>query len=88
VPAAPIVKEMRFFPLQQLAVAACSSGGSVLHLWPLFLQVATPTPETTGWLFDVYPDVAELLAVVSLRESALSSICLYPESNVAEAWQI
>jgi hypothetical protein len=32
--------------------------------------------------------LAELPAVVALRESALGSICLHPDSNVAEAWQM
>jgi hypothetical protein len=50
--------------------------------------MAAPAPQTTGRLFAVCPDVAELLAVVALRESALGSICLHPDNNVAEAWQM
>jgi hypothetical protein len=46
------------------------------------------TTEKTGWLFAVFPDVAELLAVMALRESALGFICLHPDSYVAEAWQM
>jgi hypothetical protein len=35
----------------------------------------------------VCPDVAELLAVMALRKPILSSICLHPDCDVAEAWQ-
>jgi hypothetical protein len=43
--------------------------------------------QTAGWLFAIYPDVTELLAVVALRKGILASICLHPDSNVAESWQ-
>jgi hypothetical protein len=39
-------------------------------------------------LLAVCPDVAELLAVMALRKTILSSICLYPDCDVAEAWQL
>jgi hypothetical protein len=77
---------MGVFSLRQFAVATYWSGGSVI-LWTLFVQVVAPIPKTTGWLFAVCPDVAELLAVVALRKSALGSICLRLNSNVVEAWQ-
>jgi hypothetical protein len=35
----------------------------------------------------VCPDVAELLAVLALRNPILSSICLHPDCDVAEALQ-
>jgi hypothetical protein len=52
------------------------------------VQVPAPAPQTMGWLFGVCSDVAELLAVVALHESALGSICFHPDSNEAEAWQL
>jgi hypothetical protein len=79
---------MWFFFVQQLAVAACWSGRSVLFFWTLFVQVPAPAPQTARWLFAFCPDVVELLAVVALCESALGSISLHPDSNVAEAWQM
>jgi hypothetical protein len=51
------------------------------------LQVAATTPQTTGELLAVFPDVAELLAVVTLRKSILCFVRLYPDSNVAEVGQ-
>jgi hypothetical protein len=51
------------------------------------VKVSAHSIQTVGWLFAISPDVAELLAVVTLRNSALGSVCLHPDSNVAEAWQ-
>jgi hypothetical protein len=36
----------------------------------------------------VCPHVAELLAVMSLRKPILSSVCLHPDCDVAEAWSL
>jgi hypothetical protein len=44
VPAAPIIGGMRLFSLQQLAVAASRSGGSIFPLWAFFVQVSAPAP--------------------------------------------
>jgi hypothetical protein len=38
-------------------------------------------------LFSVFPDVAELLAVVALSKAVMGSVGLHPDRNVAEAWQ-
>jgi hypothetical protein len=78
---------MRFFSLQQFAFATRWSGCSVLLLWELLVQVAAPA-QTTGRLFANGPDVTELLAVVTLRQSALGSVCLHLDGNVAGAWQM
>jgi hypothetical protein len=49
--------------------------------------VTASATQTTGRLLAICPDVAELLAVVSLGKSILGFINLHPESNVAEARQ-
>jgi hypothetical protein len=46
-----------------------------------------PAPQAEGRLLAVCPDVAELLAVTALRKIILSSTCLYPDCDVAEACQ-
>jgi hypothetical protein len=51
------------------------------------VQVAATTPQTTGGLLAVCPDVGEMLAVVALRKSILGFVRLYPDSNVAEVGQ-
>jgi hypothetical protein len=38
-------------------------------------------------LLEVFPDVAELLAVVALRKTILGFIGLYPDCNEEKAWQ-
>jgi hypothetical protein len=78
---------MRVFSLQQFAVATRWSGGNILLPWALLVQVSAPAPQTTWRLFVIGPDVTELLKVVTLRQSALFSVCLHLDGNVAEAWQ-
>jgi hypothetical protein len=51
------------------------------------VQVISSAPKAAGRLFAVCPDVAELLAVMALRKTILSSICLHPDCDVAEALQ-
>jgi hypothetical protein len=51
------------------------------------VQVAAPSPQATGRLLAVCSDVAELLAAVALRKTIMSFVHLYPDCNVAEAWQ-
>jgi hypothetical protein len=51
------------------------------------VQVTTPTPHTTGRLLAVSPDMAELLAAVTLRETSLGSVHLYPDCNIAKGHQ-
>jgi hypothetical protein len=50
------------------------------------VQVAATAPETTG-LPVIFPDVAELLAIVALHKPVLSFVRLYPDCNVAEVGQ-
>jgi hypothetical protein len=68
---APIVGGMGFLSLLQLTVAANWSGGSVLFLWTLYVQVPTATPHAMGRLPTISPDVAKLLAVVTLRKATV-----------------
>jgi hypothetical protein len=46
-----------------------------------------PCATSSREVLAVYPDVAELLAVMALHKTILSSICLYPDCNVTEDWQ-
>jgi hypothetical protein len=69
--------------LRQLAVTASCSGGSVILLRALLVQVAAPAPQTTWRLLTGCPDVTELLAVVALCEAALGPVRLHPEHYVA-----
>jgi hypothetical protein len=78
---------MKFFHIQHFAVATRWSGASILLHWALLVQVTSPEPQTTWRLFAISRDVTELLAVVTLRQSALGSVCLHLDGNVAEAWQ-
>jgi hypothetical protein len=79
---------MWFLTLRKLAVTTSWSGGSVFLLRTFLVQVAASAPQTSGMLFAVGTNVAELLAVVTLRESALCSISFHLDYNMAEAWQL
>jgi hypothetical protein len=79
---------MRSLALHQLAVTAYWSGGSVFLFRTLFVQMAAPTPQTTGRLLTVCPDVTKLLAVMTLREATLSPVCLYPDGNMAKVLEL
>jgi hypothetical protein len=65
---------------------------SMLHcpLWAFLVQVTASTPHTTGRLLAVNSDMAELLAVVTLRETSLGFVRLYPDRNMARlvSWNI
>jgi hypothetical protein len=78
---------MGFFSFRQPAVAGSWRGRSVSLFGAFFVQVTAPAPSITWRLFAVSPDVAELLAVVTLRKSTLVSVCLHPDRDVAEALQ-
>jgi hypothetical protein len=52
------------------------------------VQVTAPAPQAAGRLLAVFPDVVELLAVMAVRKTILSSLCLNPDCDVAEAWQL
>jgi hypothetical protein len=79
---------MRFLFLRQPEVAACWSGSRVSLLWALLVQVATTVPHTARRLSTVSPDVAKLLAVMTLSKASLSPIRLHPDGNVAKARQM
>jgi hypothetical protein len=51
------------------------------------LGVTAPAPHTTGRLLAVSPDMAELLAVVTLRETSLGFMRLCPDCSMAKARQ-
>jgi hypothetical protein len=78
---------MGVFSFRQPEVAACWGGCCVPLLGALFVDVSAPAPQTARRLFAICPDVAELLTVVALRKRILGSICLHPDSSVAEARQ-
>jgi hypothetical protein len=85
--AALIICGMEFFSFHQLTVAACWGGRYIPFLGALLVQVTTPAPQVAGRLLAVCPDVAKLLAVMALLKTILSSVCLYPDRDMAEAWQ-
>jgi hypothetical protein len=78
---------MGFFSFRQPAVSACWGGRCIPFLGALLLQVTAPAPQAARRLLAVCPHVAELPAVMALRKTILSSMCLYPDFDVAEACQ-
>jgi hypothetical protein len=54
--------------------------------WALLVQVTAPH-HTTGRLLAVSPDMVEFLTVVTLRETSLNFVFLYPGYNMAKARQ-
>jgi hypothetical protein len=57
-------------------------------LYRAFLvQMTAPTPHTKESLLEVSPDIAELLAVVTLCETSLDFVRLYTVCNMAKACQ-
>jgi hypothetical protein len=87
VSAAPIICWMGVFSFRQPAVTARCGGRCIAFLGALLLQVTAPSQQAAGRLLAVSPDVTELLVVMALRKTILSSICLHPDCDVAEAWQ-
>jgi hypothetical protein len=81
--AAPIIGGVGLLNFRQFAVAASWSVGSIVFLRALPVHVAATTPQTTWSLFAVCPDMAELLAIVALREVTLGSVRLHLDHNVA-----
>jgi hypothetical protein len=75
--AASVVGGMRFLSVAQLAVAACRFRFYIALLRAVFVEVATRTPQATGRYLTVCPDMAEILAVVTLRQTSLRFISLY-----------
>jgi hypothetical protein len=78
---------MRFLSVHQLAVATCLYRCSIALFRAFLVQVTDPTPHTTRRFLAVSPDMAELLAVVTLRETSLGFVRLYPDYNMAKACQ-
>jgi hypothetical protein len=76
---------MWFLSVTQLAVAAWRFRFFIAILRAVFVQVATRTPQATGRLLTVCPDMAEILAVVTLRQTSLRFISLYLVRDMAEA---
>jgi hypothetical protein len=68
---------MGFLSFRQFAVAACWCGRCISFFRTLLVQVAATASQTTGRLLAVFPNVAELLAVVALRKPILSFIVFY-----------
>jgi hypothetical protein len=50
------------------------------------VQVTAPAPQITGRLLAVSPDVAQLLAVVTLRETSLGFVRLCPDCSWYISW--
>jgi hypothetical protein len=86
--ATPIIGGMSFLSLRQPAVAACWNGSRVSLILALLEQVAASAPQTTRRLPTVCPDVAELLAVMTLSKDSPSPIRLHTHGNVEKARQI
>jgi hypothetical protein len=88
VAATTVVGGVWFLSVPQLAIAACRLRCCIPHFWALLVEVTALTPQTTGRLFSL--DMAEFLAVVTLRETSLGFVRLYLDSNVAKAsiWKI
>jgi hypothetical protein len=74
--AASVVGGMRFLSIAQLAVATCQFRFFIALLQAVFVQVATHTPQATGRYLTVCTDMAEILAVVTLRQISLRFISL------------
>jgi hypothetical protein len=60
-----------------LRVAAGLGGWCIPFLGALLVQVTAPAPQAARRLLAVCPDLAELLAVLALRKTILSSRCSY-----------
>jgi hypothetical protein len=76
VPAASIVGGMRFLSVHQLALAACQYRFHTALFQAFLVKVSTPTPHSRERLLAVSPDMAELLAVVTLTAIWQSLISL------------
>jgi hypothetical protein len=84
-PASLILGGMRFLSIHQLAVAACWYECHITLFRAILVQVTVPTPLITGRLLAISPDMANFLAVVTLCETSLGFVYLYPDCNMAKA---
>jgi hypothetical protein len=82
VSAAPIICGMWFFSFRQPTVAARWGERCIPFLGALLVQVIPSASQAAVRLFAVCPDVAELLAVMALRKTILSSIYLHLDCDV------
>jgi hypothetical protein len=73
---------MGFSSFRQSTVAACWGGSCIPFLGAILVHVTAPAQQAAGRLLAVCSDVAELLAVMALRKTILSS-----DYDVAEALQ-
>jgi hypothetical protein len=79
-----VVGWMRFLTFRQLAVAACQSSISIALFTAFFVKEAAST-QAAWWLAAACPDVAELLAVLSLLLIVVSSVRLDLDLDVKQA---
>jgi hypothetical protein len=86
-PAASTVGGLRLPSVHQLAVTACRYRCCIALFRALLVQVTAHTPHTTSRLLAVSSDMAELLAVVTLRETCLSFVRLCRDCNMTKAHQ-
>jgi hypothetical protein len=86
VSAATIICGVGLFSFHQPTFTAYWSGRCTPFLGALLVQV-TASAQAAGRMLTVCPDVEELLAVMALRKTILSSVCLYPDCDVAEVLQ-
>jgi hypothetical protein len=78
---------MKFLSVHQLAVVACRYRCCIALFQAFLAQVTVPTSHTMGRLLAVSPDMAKLLAVVTLHETSLGFVPFYPDCNMAKAHQ-
>jgi hypothetical protein len=55
--------------------------------WAFLVHVTVPTAHTMVRLLAVTPDMAKLLAIVTLRETDLGLVRIYPDCNMAKPRQ-
>jgi hypothetical protein len=78
---------MQFFPFRQPEVAAYLGWKRYYSSRGTLCECDRPATQAAGKLLAVCPDVAEIMAVVALSKTILSFIGLYPDWDVAEAFQ-
>jgi hypothetical protein len=76
---------MVLFPILQLTVAAAWDTVGVLLLRTFSVAVTTPAPHAARRLPAVDPNVAKVLAIVTLDQATFRLVGLYGDNYVAEA---
>jgi hypothetical protein len=82
-----IIGRVGLLSFHQLTVAACWCGRCTSFFRILLAEVTAPTPQTMGRLLAVCPNVAKFLAITALHKTILGFIGIYPDCDVAKAWQ-